>query len=281
MSQDEHGQHGLRQVDRGRDEGGVVDSVPAILGEAQPFLSQPYRLQIPLVMPRAVWVLLAVNVIIFTFPKVLQVLGVQFDGLPIDIFVLLQGAKDNQAIQNGAYYRLLTAMFLHAGWLHIGFNVYALYAIGPEAERLYGRWRFLAVYFIAGLAGSVASYAFNSADGVGASGAIFGLIGGLAAFYYVSRGLLGEIARRQIGSLVSVIMINLFIGFSSPLIDNAAHIGGLIGGVLVGWLLAPRFEVDERLYPPLVVRRGLSVGWPAALGVLGLLVALVLVIHPA
>ena len=115
---------------------------------------------------------------------------------------------------------------------------------------------------------------------VGASGAIFGLIGGLAAFYYSSRKLLGEISRQQLGSLVTVIMINLLIGFSTPRIDNNAHIGGLIGGALVGWLLAPRFELDERLFPPQIVRRSLPFGWAGALVVLATLVAAVMTMNP-
>lgn len=176
---------------------------------------------------------------------------------------------------------IITAMFLHGGWLHIGFNAWALYALGPEAERIYKTGRFLALYFLAGLAGGVASYFFSAAPSVGASGAIFGLIGGLAAFYYVSRELLGEMSRRQLGSLITVVMINLFIGFNSGgLIDNSAHIGGLVGGALAGWLLAPRLAVDERLYPPQVLRRSLALGWPGALALLAVLVFLVMTLNP-
>lgn len=257
------------------------DEPPPIAGEAQPIRQPGYQLRLPLATPRAVWVLLAINIAVFAIPTLLQMIGVRIDGIPINDYVLDLGAKSNAAIkQNGEYYRMISAMFLHAGLLHIGFNAYALYVLGPEAERLYGTRRFLALYFIAGLAGSIASYALTPNDGVGASGAIFGLIGGLASFYYASRRLLGDIARRQIGSLVTVIMINLFIGFSSQLIDNSAHIGGLVGGALIGWLLAPRFEVDERLYPPAVVRRSLALAWPGALGILALLILLALVINP-
>jgi rhomboid protease GluP len=122
---------------------------------------------------------------------------------------------------------------------------------------------------------------FSPYPAVGASGAIFGLIGALAVFYYLSRELLGSAARQQFGSLITVIMINLFIGFSSGgLIDNFAHVGGLAGGALVGWLLAPRFAVDERIYPPQVVRRPLPWGWAATIGFLALLVVLLIVINP-
>jgi rhomboid protease GluP len=251
-------------------------------GEARPIPPQQnYRLSLPLRRPRAVWMLLAINVIVFVIPELLGLLGVRIAGFPPGAVVRALGAKDNEQIAvSGEYYRFLTAMFLHGGLLHIAFNAYALYALGPEAERIYGTTRFLALYFIAGLAGGVASYALNPSPAVGASGAIFGLIGGLAAFYYVSRRLLGEVSRQQLGSLITVIMINLFIGFSSPLIDNTAHIGGLIGGAAIGWLLAPRFTIDEWLYPPAIVRRSQPWAWPGALGFLALLVVLAIVINP-
>jgi rhomboid protease GluP len=253
-----------------------------VYGEAPPVEPpRTYRLKLPLGPVRAVWVLLALNIAIFVIPSLLQLIGVRVGGIPIYDYTLFLGAKDNASIaQGGQYYRFLTAMFLHGSLLHIGFNAWALYAIGPEAERIYGTVRFLALYFLAGLAGGVASYAFSSAPSVGASGAIFGMIGGLAAFYYVSRRLLGEMSRQQLGSLITVVMINLFIGFSTPLIDNSAHLGGLAGGALAGWLLAPRLEVDERLYPPQVVRRSLPFAWPGALASLALLVFLVMTISP-
>jgi rhomboid protease GluP len=253
-----------------------------IYGEARPIPQQRIQLRLPLGRARVVWVLLALNIAIFAIPTLLQLVGVKLFGYPINDVILVLGAKDNERIkQRGEYYRFLTSMFLHGGLLHIGFNAWALYALGPECERIYGTARFLAIYFIAGLAGGVASYALSAAPAVGASGAIFGLIGALAVFYYLSRELLGSAARQQFGSLITVIMINLFIGFSSGgLIDNNAHLGGLAGGALLGWLLAPRFAVDERIYPPQVVRRPLPWGWAAAIWFLALLVVLVIVINP-
>jgi rhomboid protease GluP len=265
-----------------RDPEDEADRAAPAYGEAQPIPQQRnVRLRLPIGSARAVWLLLAINVALFVIPALLQTAGVRINGIPIYDYIVDAGAKDNAAIKSGGqYYRLLTSMFLHGGWLHIGFNAWALYVLGPETERIYDTPRFLALYFIAGLAGSIASYTFSARPSVGASGAIFGLVGGLAAFYYVSRQLLGEVSRQQLGSLITVIMINLFIGFSSPLIDNAAHIGGLIGGAAVGWLLAPRFELDERLYPPEVVRRGLPLAWPGAACLLALLVFLAMVVNP-
>jgi rhomboid protease GluP len=253
-----------------------------VYGEARPIPQPTYQLRLPLGRPRAVWVLLTLNIAIFAIPTLLQLVGVQVNGVPINDYLLFLGAKDNEGIKlRGEYYRFLTSMFLHGGLLHILFNAWALYALGPETERIYGTARFLAIYFLAGLAGGVASYAFSPYPAVGASGAIFGLIGALAVFYYTSRTLLGDAARQQLGSLITVIMINLFIGFSSGgLIDNFAHLGGLAGGAVAAWLLAPRFAVDERLYPPQIVRRALPWGWAGALGLLALLVFLIMTINP-
>jgi rhomboid protease GluP len=248
-----------------------------IYGEARRIVPPSYQLRLPLGRARAVWVLLALNIAIFVISGVLS--GNLFT--PSNRVLSDLGAKDNALILAGQYWRFLTSMFLHGGLLHIGFNAWALYALGPESERIYGTGRFLAIYFIAGLAGGVASYVISPYPAVGASGAIFGLIGALAVFYYTSRQLLGDTARQQLGSLITVIMINLFIGFSSGgLIDNWAHLGGLAGGAIAGWLLAPRFAVDERLYPPQIVRRGLPWGWAGALGFLALLVLIVMVINP-
>src|SRR6476620_9082174 len=159
-----------------------------LYGEARPIQPPAYQLRLPRGRPRAVWVLLALNIAIFVIPTLLQLAGVRVNGVPINDYLLFYGAKDNEGIkQRGEYYRFLTSMFLHGGLLHIGFNAWALYALGPESERIYGTARFLAIYFIAGLAGGVASYALSPNPSVGASGAIFGLIGTLAVFYYILR----------------------------------------------------------------------------------------------
>lgn len=256
------------------------DERAPVSNEAQPFEPQAYRLQLPSAAPWAIWVLLALNLAIYFVPFLLNPI-VTIGGLSFSEYLFAAGNRSNlRIVQFGEYYRFLTAMFLHLDLFHIGFNAYALYALGPDAERIYGTPRFLALYGISGLAGGVASYITSPNPGVGASGAIFGLIGGLAAFYYVSRTLLGEVSRQQLGSLMTIVLINLFIGFSSPNIGNAAHIGGLIGGAIVGWLLAPRFEVDQRLYPPVVVRQNAPLAWAGTFGFLALLIALIAVIQP-
>lgn len=198
-----------------------------------------------------------------------------------DLLVLIfLGAKENSLIAAGQLWRLLTATFLHGNLIHIFLNGYALYSLGPESERIYGTWRFLALYVLAGLGGSLASYAISPAPSVGASGSIFGLIGGLGVFYYLNRQALGEFGRMQVQSMVAVAMLNLFIGFANPgVIDNWGHLGGLIGGALTGLALAPRLTIDDRFLPPLLVRRYLTRGWYGALG-LALVIAALAILLP-
>lgn len=237
------------------------------------------RVRLPL-GARTPWVarvLLGLNLAIFAIPWLLTMAL----GQPIDDIVLVLGAKDNQSIYTqGEYYRFLTAMFLHGGLTHIAFNAFALYSLGFETERIYGHRPFLAVYMLAGLGGGVASYALNPSPSVGASGAIFGLIGALAVFYYEARAVLGGVARQQLGSLIFALLVNLGLGFSVALIDNNAHIGGLLAGAAAGWLLAPRYRVDTAAYPPQVERRIPAYGWPGAAALLALLVALAMLITP-
>jgi rhomboid protease GluP len=213
--------------------------------------------------PRAVYTLLALIVLLYLLTIMLSGSLTQ----PSLRALLLLGAKENSLIDAGQYWRLITATFLHGSLIHIFFNSFALYALGPESERIYGTARFLTLYFIAGLGGSVASYLMSPAPSVGASGAIFGLIGGLGVFSYLNRQVLGEAGRAQVQSMATIAVINLVIGFSAPgIIDNWGHMGGLVAGTLVGAALAPRFRLDPLLFPPVIVRRYPPWGWLAALG---------------
>lgn len=150
------------------------------------------------------------------------------------------GAKANQLInEQHQYWRFVTSTFIHIGFLHIFFNMYALWIIGQEIERLYGSSRFVIIYLLCGVAGSYASYRFNpAAVSAGASGAIFGLFGVMATFAFRYRkelpaGLASEIKRR----ILPVIIINLAIGFSIRVVDNAAHVGGLLVGAALCFLI--------------------------------------------
>lgn len=139
-------------------------------------------------------------------------------------------------VQNGEIYRLFTSMFLHADVLHLAFNMYALYILGPIVERYYGKSRFLLIYIVSGILGSIFSCIFMSSNSfsIGASGAIFGLLGSIAYFTYYYRATLQGFLRSQI---IPVILINLGLGLFISSIDLSAHIGGLIGGILTSMAL--------------------------------------------
>lgn len=145
--------------------------------------------------------------------------------------LLVFGANVDTLTKNGDYYRLFTSMFLHIGILHLLCNMYSLYIIGKEVENVFGKVKYLIIYLLSGIAGSILSLAFNhNTICAGASGAIFGLLGALLYFGYYYRTYLGATLTR---SIIPVIVLNLIIGFSSSGIDNAAHIGGLVGGILI------------------------------------------------
>ena len=128
------------------------------------------------------------------------------------------------------YYRLLTSVFLHIGFIHIIVNMYSLYVIGPQVESFFGKLKYLFIYLFSGICGSMLSLAFtHNTISAGASGAIFGLLGSLLYFGYYYRAYLGNVVKSQI---VPIILLNLAIGFILTGIDNAAHIGGLVGGIV-------------------------------------------------
>lgn len=149
------------------------------------------------------------------------------------------GAKTNDLLRQGEWFRLVTPIFIHGGLLHLASNSYAIWNVGPLVEKIYGSARYLAIYLLAGIGGVAGSYIGGLGRpgwiaGVGASGAIFGLFGALFVFGYKYRHELpGNFRKAVTSGILPVIAINLFIGFSIPAIDNAAHIGGLITGALL------------------------------------------------
>ncbi|MDG5788743.1 rhomboid family intramembrane serine protease [Evansella sp. AB-P1] len=137
------------------------------------------------------------------------------------------GAKFNPLIHEGEWWRFFTAMFLHIGIFHLLMNSLALFYLGGAVERIFGSLRFLMIYFLAGFIGSVASFVFNEQVSAGASGAIFGCFGALLYFGLIHRRLFF----RTMGmNVIVILIINLAFGFMVPMIDNGAHIGGLVGG---------------------------------------------------
>jgi rhomboid protease GluP len=165
------------------------------------------------------------------------------------------GANFGPLILSGQTWRLFTSMFLHIGFLHLVFNSYALFILGVEMERIYGPDRFLTIYMLAGLFGSLASFALRGPDvfSAGASGAIFGVIGMNLAYFTIHRETFGQFGRQRMLNTLVIIGINLVYGFSVSGIDNYAHIGGLIAGLVLGYGLAPRYQVvDEYTLDPRV-----------------------------
>ena len=128
------------------------------------------------------------------------------------------------------YYRLITSSFLHIGILHLLFNMYALYIIGAQIENFYGKAKYLIIYLGSAIFGSLLSICFHDGISAGASGAIFGLLGAMLYFGYHYRLYLGNVLQSQI---VPIIILNLFLGFITPGIDNACHVGGLISGIFL------------------------------------------------
>ena len=149
--------------------------------------------------------------------------------------LLLFGANLDVLTKGGQYYRLITSIFLHIGIWHIFCNMYSLYIIGKEVESFFGKIKYLIIFLLSGVAGSIMALCFNhNTISAGASGAIFGLLGALLYFGYYYRTYLGMAIQK---SIIPVIFINLLIGFVFPGISNAAHIGGLVGGILTAMMV--------------------------------------------
>ncbi len=152
------------------------------------------------------------------------------------------GANYGPAVRAGEYWRLVTSMFLHGGLLHLAFNGWALFQLGALFELLLGSPRLLLVYFVTGLAGSLASAWLTQTPSVGASGAIFGLMGTLIAFLLRRRAALTPQGKAILMQLIAWAAINVFLGFSDPQIDNSAHLGGCAAGLLLGFILPARLQ---------------------------------------
>src|SRR6266850_2382446 len=176
-----------------------------------------------------------------------------FFGLNIGVFLLMAlaggsgneptlmafGVKSNPEIARGQWWRFVTPIFIHIGLLHLFFNSYALWIVGPQVEKLYGGARFVILYVLTGVAGVYASYSYHPYTiSAGASGAIFGLFGVLLVFGLRYRSEIPTFFKRAVGTgVLPVIVINLIIGFTIPQIDNSAHIGGLLAGAALAALV--------------------------------------------
>ena len=171
--------------------------------------------------PYITYALIAINVLLYLIPILLD----KYEYI-INAFCVY-----GPSIRAGEYYRLITGIFLHGSLIHLFFNAYALYVIGSQIENYFGRIKYLIIYLFSGLMGAIFSMIFGgNIASIGASGAIFGLMGALLYFGYHYRVYLGNVLKTQ---LIPLIIFNLFLGFILNGVDNFAHIGGLIGGVLI------------------------------------------------
>ncbi len=177
--------------------------------------------------PIITYALIAINVVVF-------ILSVFNDA------ILPMFAVNRELIVNfNQYYRLFTGMFLHAGILHLLFNMYALYIIGMQLESFLGKAKYLIVYLLSGIGASMLSIFFSNSFSVGASGAIFGLMGALLYFGYHYRVYLDSVVKSQI---IPLIVLNLILGFTISGVDNWAHIGGLVSGILATMAVGVKYK---------------------------------------
>ncbi len=157
-----------------------------------------------------------------------------------DKYTLIKfGASVPSLIKAGEYWRLIASSFIHIGVVHFLFNNYALYVIGAQLESFYGKTKYIIIYLFSAITSGLLSLMFVNAISAGASGAIFGLLGALLYFGYHYRIYLGTVIKSQI---IPLILFNLLLGFTLTGINNAAHIGGLIGGILISVALGVKYK---------------------------------------
>lgn len=217
----------------------------------EPQISMPLPTQRPLLT----YALLTVIVGIFVVQVVYN--QVNYDTCPIlgdprcDP-IMRFGALNYPRVLQGEWYRLFTAMFLHANQVHLLFNGLALFSFGRTVESLFGTPRFGLIYLLGGLSGSLASLVFTRGLSVGASGAIFAIFGAEMVFLYVNRELLGRAAQEQFRSLIFLALINFGLGVFTAIagngavaIDNWAHLGGFVGGLILTWFIGTRYQLHD------------------------------------
>lgn len=176
-----------------------------------------------------------------------------FDGGSTNTFTLIEyGAKFNPLLVAGQWWRLVTPIFLHIGWMHLLMNSVILYFLGTQLEDTLGHWRFALVYLVSGIAGNAASFAFNAtAVSAGASTSLFGLFG---VTIFLGRTYTNNPAIQQMSrNFGTLIVLNLVFGFFSTSVDLAGHLGGLVGGFLISTAISvqnplPRWKKKRLLY---------------------------------
>lgn len=223
----------------------IVQALPSTLSAAGVALAK-YQAQLQL-LDRGDFVtkaLVAANFLVF---GVTGLAGAGFF-VPNAEVLVAWGTNFGPLTTDGQWWRLLTSLFLHFGVFHLALNMWALYVGGRLAERLFGSRAFALIYFVSGLAGSLASLLWNpTVNSAGASGAIFGVYGAMLAFFLRKHSAIpASTISEQRWSGITFIGFNLVNGLSHAGIDNAAHIGGLIAGLSMGLVLARPIEAEAR-----------------------------------
>ncbi len=221
-----------------------MNETPPGKSEQVPQTSHPpqsVRVEMPRSAPYVTYTIIGITVFFY----VLQLLSEYAFGNDI---LVIYGARINEAILAGELWRFLTPALLHGSLPHIAFNMYALLSFGASLERFFGHGRFFLLYVLGAFAGNVASFLFSPGYSVGASTAIFGLLGAEAIFLIQNRKVFPGQFRSAIGNIIFIAAINLFIIGSLPGIDNWGHIGGLIGGLMFTSFAGPLWQI-EGVYP--------------------------------
>jgi rhomboid protease GluP len=177
-------------------------------------------------------VIVAINILFF--------LGVSATGGTGTQNLLNWGAKYGPYIADGEYWRLVLPMFLHVSFFHLLTNLFGLIIFGSMVERTFGPRNFVVIYLTAGVMGNAVSFLAGPNPGVGASGSVFGILGAFGIYLLLNRRMLGQMGRQQLTSIGFIVAINVVLGLATTGIDNAAHFGGLLAGILVAYLIAPR-----------------------------------------
>lgn len=195
-------------------------------------------------IPWVTYGLIALNVVIWAMTVTM---GATIAKAPAEM-LLLWGGNATSEVQRGDWWRLLSATFLHSGLMHIAMNMIGLASAGITVERIYGHRQFILLYLGSGLIGSALSLHFSAqqAVSVGASGAVFGITGALLVGLFQHRKQLPKsFGRQTLGSIGFFIVYSLMQGFAKQGIDNAAHVGGLLGGCLLAYVLPERFDMEH------------------------------------
>jgi rhomboid protease GluP len=215
----------MNQPDDYRDRPAPAPASPSMVPVAMPSLA-----------PYVTYTLIVITVIFY----ILQIASEYIMGVDI---LIAYGARINEAIQAGELWRFITPALLHGSVPHILFNMYALFSFGTGLERHFGHGRFFLLYLLGAYTGNVFSFLFSGGYSVGASTAIFGLLGAEAVFLFQNRQLFAGHFGRAIQNVIFIAVVNLILGLQ-PGIDNWGHVGGLLGGLMFTWFAGPVWKIE-------------------------------------